>query len=93
MLRREIASPQDIRLNLTPLNPDALINEKEVAALAGVATKTVTHWRWAGGGPPFVQINARNVKYRYGSVVAWTLSLQRQSSSDPGSEGVSEATG
>jgi predicted DNA-binding transcriptional regulator AlpA len=41
-----------------------LLSDIEVAALLGVSVDTVRNWRWRGGGPRFVKLGARAVRYR-----------------------------
>jgi predicted site-specific integrase-resolvase len=41
---------------------DALIDEKTAAEVLGVAPKTLTRWRWARKGPPYVRIGV--IRYR-----------------------------
>jgi len=51
--------------------PDALLSTTETAFLIGLAPRTLEAKRLRGGGPPFVRISARAVRYRRADVVAW----------------------
>lgn len=63
--------------------------EHEAATLctaegAAVAVRTLSNWRWAGKGPPFVKVLGR-VRYRREDVIAWAraqISEPRRSTSD-----------
>jgi len=69
-----------------PLDPDALLDENEVAALIHQSTRTVQSYRLLGGGPPFAKLG-RNVRYRRVDVLDWIAQNIRCSTSDPGPEG------
>jgi hypothetical protein len=65
------------------------LTEEEAAALSTaqgvpVAARTLSNWRWAGGGPPFVKV-MRRVRYRRADILAWAqaqISEPRRSTSD-----------
>lgn len=68
-----------------PRDPDALLFQAEVAYLAAVSTRTLEAFRLHGGGPPYIVIGKRAVRYRRGDVIAWLDARRRRSTSDPGS--------
>lgn len=41
-----------------------LLNEKQAADFLGLKPRTLQAWRWAGGGPKYVRLSARAVRYR-----------------------------
>ena len=43
---------------------DQLLNQRQAASLIGVSERTLECWRCRGGGPPFVKISRRAVRYR-----------------------------
>lgn len=47
-----------------------LIDEKAVAQMLGLASPTLTRWRWEGRGPPHCKIG-RAVRYRPEDVEAF----------------------
>lgn len=59
-----------------------LINEKMAADYLGVAVRTVQAWRQRGGGPRFVKISARCVKYRLADLDTWANDKLAASTSD-----------
>ena len=65
----------------SPLN---LLTEKEVAQRTGFSIRTLQSWRMRGGGPHFVRISARCIRYRPQDVEAWIEQRLRTSTSDVG---------
>ena len=65
----------------SPLN---LLTEKEVAQRTGFSIRTLQSWRMRGGGPSFVRISARCIRYRPQDVEAWIEQRLRTSTSDVG---------
>ncbi len=73
-----------------PANSDywyALINEEEAAKFAHLSIRTMQGFRYRGGGPRFVCISRRCVKYRRIDLRNWAEAKLRTSTSDSGSEG------
>ena len=64
----------------TPL----LLAEKEAAKILGFSERTLQKWRSVGGGPRFVQVSARAVRYRQVDLDSWIEERIRTSTSDPG---------
>lgn len=54
-----------------PNDPNALLFPLEAAYLLGVDKRTLDGWRQRGGGPPFVRISARAIRYRRADLLAW----------------------
>lgn len=71
----------------TPSDPDyldRLINENEAAAFLGYTVRALQNWRVRGGGPKFVKVSARSIRYRRRDLIAWIERLTRSSTSDEG---------
>jgi predicted DNA-binding transcriptional regulator AlpA len=47
-----------------------LLNDVEVAALCGCAVQTLRNMRWRGGGPAWVRLGGRMVRYKPADVQA-----------------------
>lgn len=77
--------PQQFR---TVNDPDQLVKENEAAALLGYSVRALQNWRIRGGGPAFVKVSSRSVRYRRGDLIAWVRARIRRSTSDEGSEGI-----
>lgn len=63
---------------------DRLLNEHEAAALLGYTVRALQNWRFRGGGPAFVKVSERSVRYRRRDLASWIESRIRTSTSDPG---------
>ena len=61
---------------------NALIGERESATFLGLSVRTVQGLRQKGGGPPFVRISTRCVKYRRGDLKSWADGRVVTSTSD-----------
>jgi len=63
---------------------DRLLNEGEAAKYLGYTTRALQNWRLRGGGPRFVRVSCRSVRYRRRDLKAWAEQKLRDSTSDPG---------
>jgi predicted DNA-binding transcriptional regulator AlpA len=54
-----------------PRRDDDLITEVELADWLEVSLRTLQGWRVRGGGPRYVRISSRCVRYRVSCVRAW----------------------
>ena len=61
-----------------------LIGEKIAGDFIGVVTRTMQLMRQRGGGPKYVFISARCLRYRRIDLKAWAEARMRSSTSDPG---------
>ena len=69
-------------------SPRFLLTEKEAAAALGFTTRFLQNRRYTGGGPKFVRISARAVRYRVQDIEAFAADRLRTSTSDPGYGGL-----
>jgi predicted DNA-binding transcriptional regulator AlpA len=67
-----------------PLYLDRLVNEREAADFLGYTTRALQNWRVRGGGPKFVKISARSVRYRRRDLMEWIEGRLRANTSDVG---------
>lgn len=49
----------------------ALMTQDQAAAYLAVAPRTLEHWRLKGGGPKFVRMSGRAIRYRKADIDAW----------------------
>ena len=63
---------------------NALIDEKAAGDFLGLTARTMQAMRQRGGGPRYVLISARCVRYRRADLRAWADARVRTSTSDPG---------
>ncbi|MGR3724282.1 helix-turn-helix transcriptional regulator [Abyssibius alkaniclasticus] len=50
---------------------DRLIDEREAASILCYTPRALQNWRHRGGGPKFVKVSGRSVRYRISEVYAW----------------------
>lgn len=72
------------QLHLNPDDPDRLLNEVEAAAWLGYTVRALQNWRLRGGGPVFVRVSARSIRYRRRDLLDWVEKRLRTSTSDQG---------
>ena len=70
-----------------PTDRDALILTVEAASLLGLDRRTLDSWRLRGGGPRFIRISARAVRYRRADLMEWIEARVVASTSDPDAAG------
>jgi predicted DNA-binding transcriptional regulator AlpA len=61
-----------------------LLTEEQAADRLGFKPRTLQEWRFKGGGPRYVKVSARAVRYRPADLEAWAAERLRTSTSDPG---------
>lgn len=61
---------------------DQLVCEKEAAALLGYTIRALQNWRLRGGGPQFVKVSARSIRYRRRDLNDWVEARLRTNTSD-----------
>lgn len=64
-----------------------LLTEREAATLLGFTPSALQAWRLKGGGPRFVKISARAVRYRPQDLEVFVEERLRTSTADPGPAG------
>jgi predicted DNA-binding transcriptional regulator AlpA len=50
---------------------DRLINEQEAANFLGYSVRALQNWRLRGGGPQYVRVSRRSVRYRRRDLTRW----------------------
>lgn len=60
---------------------DCLIDEKQAAEFLGYTVRALQNWRVRGGGPKFVKVSRRSVRYRRRALIAWADALTVSSTS------------
>lgn len=64
----------------------SLIDERDAGEFVGVGARAMQAWRQRGGGPRFIRISARCIRYRRADLRDWANAKVRASTSDPGSD-------
>jgi predicted DNA-binding transcriptional regulator AlpA len=71
-------------VDTVPTNGQKLVKEKQAADMLSVAPRTLRNWRTRGGGPRFVKISGRCIRYRVADLNEWTKARTKRSTSDLG---------
>ena len=66
-------------------DPDQLLTEKDAASLIGYTPRALQNWRLRGGGPQYVKVSARSVRYQRRDVIEW-IDQRKQSHTSQGSQ-------
>jgi len=53
---------------------DRLITERDAADFLGYTMRALQNWRLRGGGPAFVKVSGRSIRYRRRDLRAWVES-------------------
>lgn len=48
-----------------------LLNEAEAAELLGFSVRCMQNWRFRGGGPSYVRVSKRAIRYRQSDLEKW----------------------
>lgn len=62
----------------------ALIDEADAARFLDLSKRCLQAWRCRGGGPPFIRISSRCIRYRIADLIAWSEERKRESTSQVG---------
>ncbi len=54
-----------------PAYLDRLIDEFDAAEFLGYSVRALRNWRVRGGGPRYVKVSARSIRYRRRDLIAW----------------------
>jgi len=73
---------QDDKTNADPDHLDRLIREPEAADYLGYSVRALQNWRLRGGGPRFVRVSRRSIRYRRRDLNAWANGRMASSTAD-----------
>lgn len=65
----------------TQYDPDQLLNEKQAASFLCYSQRALQNWRLRGGGPQYVKVSARSVRYRRRDLTEWIENRLRRHTS------------
>ena len=63
---------------------DTLLTTKQAAVLLGLTPRFLEMRRYRGGGPEFIRVSGRCVRYLRSDLISWIDARRRTSTSDPG---------
>jgi predicted DNA-binding transcriptional regulator AlpA len=69
-------------LQSDPAYLDRLIDEFEAADFLGYSVRALRNWRVRGGGPRYVKVSSRSIRYRRTDLIAWAEARLCSSTSD-----------
>jgi len=61
---------------------DRMIPEGEASSFTGYTVRALQNWRLKGGGPKFVKVSGRSIRYRRRDLIEWAESLLVASTSE-----------
>lgn len=64
-------------------SPAAVMNQDQAASYLGVSPRTMEQWRLRGGGPSFVRIGPRCIRYRQAALDSWLMAREVTSAAPP----------
>ena len=70
--------------NTTPAadDPDRLVDERKAAEFLSYSVRALQNWRVRGGGPRFVKVSARSIRYRRRDLNRWIEERIRSNTSE-----------
>lgn len=66
---------------------DRLLTETEAAQFLGFSIRALQGWRVKGGGPKFVKVSGRAVRYRRRDLILWAEAKLRSNTSEGAGDG------
>ena len=61
---------------------DRMIDEQKAAEFTGYSVRALQNWRVRGGGPKFVKVSGRSIRYRRRDLIEWAERLLVASTSE-----------
>ena len=61
---------------------DRFIDENEAAAFMAYSVRALQGWRFKGGGPHYIRVSSRSIRYRRRELIEWAESRLRASTSE-----------
>ena len=84
-IQKQIPPTEIIKINPTQLfadlDPELHIDEKRAAEYLGISPRTLQGYRTKGGGPEFVKISHKVVRYKIADLMNWTENKKRKNTS------------
>ena len=65
-------------------DPDSLIRQDEAVLLLGVSNRCLENWRYRGGGPSWIRISARCIRYRRSDLIQFIDERVKTNTSEDG---------
>jgi predicted DNA-binding transcriptional regulator AlpA len=52
-------------------NQSTLVDEREAASILCYSVRALQNWRHRGGGPDFIKVSSRSIRYRRADLEKW----------------------
>lgn len=62
---------------------DQLMSEREAADMLCYTVRALQNWRLRGGGPLFIRVSSRSIRYRKRDLLEWIESRTVSNTSEP----------
>jgi hypothetical protein len=86
IIQKQIPSKEITNINSTQLfadlDPELHIDEKRAAEYLGISPRTLQGYRTKGGGPEFVKISHKVVRYKIADLMKWVQNKKRRNTSE-----------
>lgn len=66
------------------IDPQELLTENQAAEFLKFSSKALQRWRCVGGGPKFIKISGRAIRYRREDLIVWSQERRVSSTSEKG---------
>lgn len=73
---------------LQNVDPDTLLNENQAAEILNFTVRALQKWRCVGGGPNFIKISGRGIRYRRKDLSKWVGDKTTSKFSEQNEKGV-----
>lgn len=70
------------KTNFIDLDRALHIDEKKAAGYLGISHKTLQGYRTKGGGPPFIKVGERSVRYKIADLINWAENRKKKNTSE-----------
>ncbi len=61
---------------------DRLFSENEAASFLGYSIRALQNWRVRGGGPKFIRVSSRSIRYRRRDLIEWAEARLQSNTSE-----------
>lgn len=73
----------DSKLASADADLDQLMDERAAASVLCYSVRALQNWRHRGGGPKFVKVSARSIRYRRRDLLTWIEARTVANTSQP----------
>lgn len=80
-------SPLPSLKDILKINPgwlDEAVDTAEASRILGLPACTLNTWRSRGGGPPYVKLGRRSIRYQRRVLFQWMAARERRNTADSG---------